>query len=171
MPATIQPARTDADIAEVTRLAWDFIDFLRTRYPERHEMIDAYLRDQRFEEMLANFRDHFAPPSGECMLARLEGAGVGIVMLKPVDDTLCEMNRMFVSPSARGQGTGRRLCTALISRAVQLGYREMRLGALDRHREALPLYRSLGFGPDPDPPEHGRDDPGVIHLRMTLPAG
>ncbi|WP_204114431.1 GNAT family N-acetyltransferase [Shimia biformata] len=169
MAVSINPVRSDADISETTRLAWDFVALLKQRYPERIEALDAYLKDQRFEEMLAQFRDHFTPPVGECLLARKDGEAVGIVMLKPVTDGLCEMNRMYVAPQARGTGIGRSLCNSLIARAVELGYREMRLGALDRHVEAIPLYHSLGFGPDPDPPAFGRDDKGVLHMRMTLP--
>lgn len=168
MGIVIEPARSDADIADVTTLAWAFVAKLKQRYPERVQEIEDYLRRQRFEEMLANFRDHFMPPQGECMLARLDGISVGIVMLKPVDAVLCEMDRMYVAPEARGHGIGRALCNELMSRAWDLGYREMRLGALHRHVEALPLYRSLGFGPDPDPPEASRDDPGVINMRIAL---
>ena len=68
----IVKARSDADIAAVTELAWEFVDFLRTRYPERLEDLELYLKKQRFTEMLANFRDHFNPPKGECFLARLD---------------------------------------------------------------------------------------------------
>ena len=168
MGVVIEPARSDADIADVTKLAWAFVALLRQRYPERSQQLQDYLRRQRFEEMLADFQEHFMPPQGECMLARLDGSAVGIVMLKPVTATLCEMNRMYVAPEARGHGIGRGLCNRLMSRARDLGYREMRLGALHRHVEALPLYRSLGFGPDPDAPEASRDDPGVINMRIAL---
>jgi GNAT superfamily N-acetyltransferase len=168
MSVTIAPARTDDDITEVTRLAWDFVGFLKERYPERIEFIDAYFRDQKFEEMLADFHNYFTPPKGECVLARLDGVGVGIVKLKPVDGKLCEMNRMFVAPEARGHGVGRKLCTALISRAVELGYDTMRLDALTGHIEALPLYKSLGFEPDADAPDYLKSDPGVVSLRMRL---
>jgi len=168
MTVTINPARSDAEIMDVTGLAWAFVALLKERYPERAEQVDEYLRYQRFEEMLANFRDHFTPPAGECMLAKLSEVAVGIVMLKPVDAALCEMNRMYVAPAARGHGIGRALCEALITRALDLGYQEMRLGALHRHVEALPLYQSLGFTEDKDPPDFGRGDPGIINLRMVL---
>ena len=164
----IVAARSDEDIAAVTALAWQFVAFLHDRYPERAAQLDSYLKGQRFAEMLGDFRKHFNPPKGECMLARLDGTPVGIVMLKPVRRDLCEMNRMYVLPAARGHGIGRALCDALIAEARSLGYLEMRLGALDRHIEALPLYRSLGFSDDPDPPAHARGDPGVICLRLTL---
>ena len=162
----IVKARSDADIAAVTELAWEFVDFLRTRYPERLEDLELYLKKQRFTEMLANFRDHFNPPKGECFLARLDDRPVGIVMLKANFGKACEMNRMFVRAEARGRGIGRALCNALIAEARALGYAEMRLGALDRHVEALPLYRSLGFAAVPA--RRGAQDDGVIHMRLTL---
>lgn len=168
MSIVIQPARSDDDIADVTRLAWEFIDFLKERYPERLALIESYLIDQQFEEMLANFRTYFVPPAGECMLAWMDGMAVGIVMLKPVQEGLCEMNRMYVNADARGRGVGRDLCNRLINEAKALGYQEMRLNALDRHFEALPLYQSLGFETDPEPPEFAKLDPGIISLRMAL---
>lgn len=164
----IEPARNDADVADVTTLAWEFVAFLQERYPERKDSLVQYLKEQRFEEMLADFRNFFNPPPGECMLARQDGAAVGIVMLKPLDDVVCEMNRMFVRPTVRGNGIGRRLCNSLITRARKLGYREVRRDALDRHVEALPLYRSLGSEDDPNPPAYSTDDAGVIRLRMLI---
>ena len=165
MATEIITARTPEDISDVTRLAWDFVGFLNERYPERREDTLLYLKEQRFEEMLANLPQYFNPPHGECLLARLDGTGVGIVMLKKVNDDLCEMNRMYVDPKARGHGIGRQLCESLISEARSLGYRQIRLGALDRHVEALPLYRSVGFIPNPKPPHQKA---GVIHLHMDL---
>jgi len=167
-PVAIAPARSDDDIAAVTDLAWAFVGLLRERYPERAAEIDLYLKRQRFREMLGEFRTHFNPPAGECMLARLSGAPIGIVMLKAGGGKLCEMNRMYVAPEARGLGAGRALCVALIAAARALGYREMRLGALHRHVEALPLYRSLGFeeiapGAANDPAAQG-----VIRMSMML---
>ncbi len=161
----IAKARSDDDIAAVTGLAWDFVGFLLDRFPERADQVRQYLAEQRFEEMLADFRAHFNPPKGECML---DGDPAGIVMLKPVAGRVCEMNRMFVAPRARGHGIGRALCHALIAEARALGYGEMRLGALNRHIEALPLYRSLGFEDDPPPPTYLADDASVIRLRLLL---
>jgi GNAT superfamily N-acetyltransferase len=165
---SIAPVRSDADIAAASRLARDFFAYLRATYPEAEAAIDAYLVVQDFEGQLAGFREHFNPPHGECMLARLDGAPVGVVMLKPYAPGVCELNRMYVAGAARGRGVGRGLCERLIARARELGYHEIRLDALNERIEALPLYRALGFAPDPDPPAHARDEPGVISLRMLL---
>ena len=164
----IEPVRDDAGVAAASRLAREFFAYMRATYPEHEAVIDAYLIAQDFEGQLADFRSHFNPPRGECLLATLDGEPVGIVMLKPYADGVCELNRMYVAGAARGRGVGRRLCETLIERARELGYREVRLDALNARVEALPLYRALGFLPDPDPPAYLRADPEVISLRMAL---
>lgn len=78
-------------------------------------------------------------------MASEDGFPMGIVMLKPFGDNVCEMNRMFVRPEARGKGVARALCAMLIKRARELGYSAMVLDALDKHDEAISLYKSLGF--------------------------
>jgi GNAT superfamily N-acetyltransferase len=160
------PVRSDADVAAAAELARAFFAYLRVTYPDRAATIDAYLIEQDFEGQLAEFRRHFNPPRGECLLARLDGAPVGVVMLKPYSPGVCELNRMYVARAARGRGIGRALCEGLIARARTLGYREIRLDALNERVEAVPLYRKLGFGPDPDPPAYA--DPEVISMRMAL---
>lgn len=61
---------------------------------------------------------HFMPPAEECLLARLVGRPVGILMLKlRAEDGLCEMNSIFVRKSARGLGVARALVVKSIERA------------------------------------------------------
>jgi len=165
---TLGPVRSDADIAAAAELARDFFAYMRATYPERAALIDAYLVDQDFEGQLADFRSHFSPPHGECLLARLGGAPAGLVMLKPYGEGVCELNRMYVTRAARGRGLGRALCEGLIERARALGYREIRLDALNERVDAVPLYRKLGFGPDPEPPAFALRDPEIISMRMAL---
>jgi GNAT superfamily N-acetyltransferase len=164
----IAPVASDEDVADDSRLARDFFAYLREMFPESQEAIDTYLVVQDFEGQLAAFREHFSPPHGECMLARMDGAPVGVVMLKPYAPGVCELNRMYVAREARGHGVGRGLCEGLIARARELGYREIRLDALNERVEAVPLYRKLGFLPDPDPPDYARNEPGVVSFRMPL---
>lgn len=165
----IRNARTDDDISAATTLAWEFVAFLQERYPEMNAEIQAYLERQDFAGQLSRFPQYFNPPAGECVLAFDHGVPAGTVMLKAGGDEVCEMNRMFVRPAARGLGIGRKLCTALIAEARKLRYSEIRLSALFRHYEALPLYRSLGFVPcEPFGRSGSVDDPRVIFMRLDL---
>lgn len=166
--ARIARVRTEAEIAEATALVWEFFNFLRERYPDLGEAHDRYIAEQDVAGGLADFRNVFLPPQGECLIARTEGEIVGLVMLKRRTLDVCEMNRMFVRESARGLGLGRALATTMIGEARDLGYRRIALGALSRHVEALPLYRSLGFRPEGDGKPIGSADARAISMSMAL---
>lgn len=163
----IKLVRTEDDAATVSELAYEFIDWLRVRYPDMKGEIDRYLEDQKFEEQIKDVLIHYAPPRGECLIAVQNDTPVGLLMLKRHDDSICEMNRMFVRQSARGLGVGRALVRSLKARARDMGYTAMVLSALPRHHEALALYEAEGFRPDNWTGED-EDQSKAIHLRVDL---
>ena len=137
------------------------------------------------DALRAIFRDYFAwlGPDGwfidpEAELAELPGGYhailvardgaeiVGCVALRPLDDGVCEMKRLYVSPGARGSGAGRALVEASIARARELGYATMRLDTLPTMNAARSLYLSLGFRPV----DRYNDNPieGVLFLERRL---
>lgn len=141
----IDLVRTRRQAEAVYELAYEFIDWLRGRYPEMASEIDTYLEHQKFDEQIRNVLENFSPPRGECLLAMHQGEPIGILMLKDIGGGVCEMNRMFVRDTARGLGAGRSLVERLKQRAVEMGFHTMVLSALPRHHEALALYRTAGF--------------------------
>ena len=167
----IRRVRSDADIAVVREMVWEFFDFMRGRYPDMLETIDAYIEDQDLAGQLGDFPRYFTPPAGECFLALLDGQPVGICKLRPGEDGAAELNRMYVRDAARGRGLGRALCLATIEDAWALGYRTVLLDALYRHVEALPLYRSLGFRDYAAEGLFGGDDDRIVHMRLDRTKG
>lgn len=157
--------RTETDAAEVRLMVAEFFDWMRDLYPEGAESITAYWNKQDMPTQLRDLLKIFAPPKAECLLARLNGEAVGIVMTKPHSGDMCEMNRMFVRPAARGHGVGRALVGALLDAARDLGYKRMMLAGGTRHTEALSLYHSLGFVHDPSLPDTGSGDVEVRMIR------
>ncbi|KAL2419693.1 hypothetical protein ABEF95_004800 [Exophiala dermatitidis] len=109
---------------------------------------------QNFDAEMAGMPGKYAPPEGELLLARDDhGRPIGCVGLRPLPSTkdndderkVCEMKRLYVSPSGRGTGVGRALALGIIAAARKLGYSEMRLDTLPSMVAALKMYRSLGF--------------------------
>jgi putative acetyltransferase len=137
---------TNADeLKQVQALMRSFVGWHRERHQQDLSLIDAYFDAAAFEEELACLSSRYAPPLGQLLLATVEGAPAGCVALRPIDDDICEMKRMFVYPEYHGRGVGRALGEAVIGAARTAGYRVMRLDTSVRQSEAQVLYRRLGF--------------------------
>jgi DNA-binding MarR family transcriptional regulator/GNAT superfamily N-acetyltransferase len=89
--------------------------------------------------------DELRPPAGALLVARLHGEPVGCGALKFHGRAPTELKRMWVAPTARGLGIGRRMLTALEERAAQAGARTVRLETNRTLTEAIALYRSTGY--------------------------
>jgi len=160
-------ARSDADLTVVKTLIYEFIEWLHQRYPEMRAEIEYYFSNQGFDKEMADLLATYGPPSGECLLAKLQGEPAGILMLKPRGQAVCEMNRMFVRASARRNGVGVALGQRLIKVAKSAGYKEMILSALDNHHESLPLYEKLGFRYEERAPDSGNAE-RELNMRLVL---
>lgn len=85
------------------------------------------------------------PPRGAYVLGYLDGMPVGCGALRPIDDRVVEVRRMYVLRIARRAGIARALLAHLEQVARELGYATMRLETGCRQRPAMALYESCGF--------------------------
>ena len=141
MPAAlfhIEPVRSAADLQATVQLFNAYASSLR---------IDLAYQD--FATEVATLPGKYAAPAGELLLARANhGEPLGCVGLRPIEpEGCCEMKRLYVSPKARALGLGRALVAAIIGKAIQMGYCEMRLDTLPTMTEAISVYQKAGFVP------------------------
>jgi ribosomal protein S18 acetylase RimI-like enzyme len=91
---------------------------------------------------------------------------IGCVAVRRFDTGICEMKRLYVKPQHHGAGLGRRLATAILQRAKDLGYEKIRLDTAPSMKIAIRMYRSMGFYPIPQ----YRQNPiaGTVFLETEL---
>jgi len=136
----ISPVRTPTDLEDVISLFYAYA-----------ESLGIDLAFQNFDAEMASMPGKYSPPDGELLLARsATGLAIGCVGLRPLpsagaDARVCEMKRLYVTPSGRGTGVGKALGSSVIQAAERLGYSEIRLDTLPSMAAALKMYRSLGF--------------------------
>jgi GNAT superfamily N-acetyltransferase len=105
--------------------------------------------DRRFETGFDSARsitgiDELRAPAGVFVVATLRGDPIGCGGLKLGGKTAL-LKRMWVAPSARGLGIGRRLLADLEARAQAHGAHTVRLETNRALSEAIGLYRAAGY--------------------------
>jgi putative acetyltransferase len=82
---------------------------------------------------------------GAFLIVYRGGGPVGCGAFRLLDAGTAELKRMYVIPTARGSGIGRRLVAALEAEARSLGVRRLVLETGVRQAAALALYQATGF--------------------------
>jgi len=131
------------------------------------DLLDAYqLSLYPPESVYALDMNSLLQPNVLFAVARnLDGAAVGCGAIV-VTPEYGEVKRMFVHPSARGQGVAQRLLGMLETEALARGCRQFMLETGPSQPEAIGLYQRLGYrvrGPYGD----YRDDPLSVFMEKA----
>ena len=89
--------------------------------------------------------DEMVAPHGVFLVGYEDGEAVAIGGLRPLEDGICEIKRMYVVPAARSRGAGRALLAALEDAARALGYDRVRLDAGPQPRHSRALFANAGY--------------------------
>lgn len=144
--------------AEATTALRRYLAELETRFGRR---IDV-------ERSIAAAPEILAEPRGTFYLVRRGSATVGCGGLTFLPDRTAEVRRMWVDPSARGAGIGRRLLGHLEGAAAARGCTRVLLDTHGSLHEALGLYRGSGYRPT-DPYNDNRGAEFWFEKRLELP--
>ena len=104
-----------------------------------------YLAIQNYDREVLHLEEKYGPPRGRLYLARWQGQTAGCIALRPLDDSSCEMKRLYVRPAFRGRGIARKLVDTILTDARNIGYTELLLDTLPFLTDAIALYEDLGF--------------------------
>lgn len=121
------------------------VELAASLFREYQTAIGVDLCFQGFAEELAGLPGNYAPPRGRLLIAHVGREPAGCVALRPLEDGIAEMKRLYVRDAFRGTGLGRRLAEAVIAAAHGAGYSRIRLDTLATMNEAIALYGALGF--------------------------
>lgn len=71
--------------------------------------------------------------------------GAGIAPLDNYEDNVCELQKMYFMPEARGKGLGTKMMTACLEFAKNAGFESCYLETMPYMDDARKLYKKVGF--------------------------
>jgi len=147
---------------------------LRTHHPgdmgavvslEGAAYVEQFGWDATFEALVArivaDFIASFDPARERCWIAEMDGRHVGHIFLvrHPGRRGTAKLRLLYVDPSARGLGLGRRLVDECVRFAREAGYRRITLWTQSILTAAHRIYQAAGFQLVREEPHHsfGKD--------------
>ena len=137
----IRPFR-DADGTRVREL---FIEVNRLLSPaELRDAFEAYI-ERALADEIDRIEAYYAEHGGAFWVVTLRGGLVGMFGLERASDDAMELRRMYVDPSARRLGIGRRMLLYAEAECRRRGFKRLELSTAEIQTEAIALYRSCGY--------------------------
>ena len=71
--------------------------------------------------------------------------GAGIFPTEGLDSTTCELVKMYLTPTARGKGLGKKLIATCLAEAQKIGFTKVYLETMPELKKAVSVYEKFGF--------------------------
>lgn len=135
------------------KLAYGQIDTIKELFTEYREiLVNSYSHIEginfcfvSFQEELNSLEEIYKLPKGRLYIAKYNNEIAGCVALKPLDDKLCEVKRLYVRQKFRQLGIGKLLMNSIIKDAKELNYSTIVLETFESLETAVHIYYKLGF--------------------------
>lgn len=108
---------------------------------ETDPTVAEYLSIQNYDSELFHLEEKYC----RLYLALCDGEIAGCAALHKLNETDCEMKRLYVRPRYRGKKIGYSLASKLLLDAKELGYGSVYLDTLPYLENAIRLYEQMGF--------------------------
>jgi len=156
-PLIIRTPQTDSEWNAVKKLLQDY----------RSEFDDQTCFTS-FDQEMDNLEQYYADEDKIKLIAVDEATNtiIGCVALRSFSPGVCEMKRLYVAPTYRGNKIGEKLAEAIIEKAIEKGYHAMILDTMYEMQAAQQLYYSLGF--HAIPPYNQQDESKVVCFEKFL---
>lgn len=141
---------------------------VRTLFREYADWLGVDLCFQGFDDELSGLPGAYQRPEGCILLAESATGIAGVVGVRPVEDDVAEMKRLWVRHGHRGHGLGKRLAEASVAMARDRGYRAIVLDTLSDPRldAARGIYEAMGFRRTPAYYHNPLE--GVLYYRLDF---
>lgn len=158
----VSVASWPADTDDVRALAYEYIEWLADASGVDPGEVQPSLGNE-----LEAIEQWYVPPNGRMVVARLDGAAVGIAGIRMLERGVAELKRVYLRSEARGQDLGRRMIDVSIRESRRLGARRI---VLETSPEVMPaayrIYLERGFRPVER--YSSLDVDGVIAMELRL---
>src|SRR5271155_5804030 len=110
LPSSIRTVRSASQLENTRALFLEYRDWL-IQHREVTAFADSILARgvELLAQEIARLPGEYGPPRGELFLAYVGSTPIGCAALRSLDRATMEFKRLFVRPSARHGGVGRRL--------------------------------------------------------------
>jgi GNAT superfamily N-acetyltransferase len=150
---------------KISKSEKDFAD-AKDLFVEYANSLNFELCFQNFEKEISDLSAQYSEPTGCIILCYENDKPIGCVGLRKFAEDVCEMKRLYLRKEAHGKGIGRVLANKIIEKAKELGYKKMQLDTIETMKEAIALYKSMGF--KEISPYRFNPVQGVIYMEFDL---